>query len=90
MNYRYGEIKADIRVANFEPDPDGLIRARPSGWRKNPQIGDVIMLSDAADEHALLAGVVGFEGESPNGLALLQPTSEPYLLDDGWCDLVDE
>ena len=63
MSCRYGEIKADIRVPDFDTDSNGLIRVRLSRWMRKSQIGDVIMVGDAEDEQVLFTEVVGFEGE---------------------------
>jgi hypothetical protein len=37
----------------------------------------------------LFVDVVSIEGEWSDGQAVLKSTGGPYLLDDGWCDLLD-
>ena len=85
----------DLWVDTFEPDSDGFLRARLTTAKKHASIGDVVCIGDG--ELVGFACVEGIEGLTSTGVALLKPLAghdgapaATMLVDDGWCDVLDE
>ena len=88
-----GFYEPGICVDSFEPDPDGLLRARRHELEEDYAIGEIVPVDD--DEIMGFARVVRFEGDPATGWICLeqlvgeeadQAAVDLELSYEDWCD----